>query len=321
MNMIWFRDFNWRSPVDRIFLCASPTVGAPSMGGGGPAASPTAAPTVAPTSPTPVTSGPSGVPPVSPTGQPSGQPTVPPNGNEANIAILRSNHELITRLGGPEAVQAAVTRAQTLSTLHTEGTQLAEALGFTKESFEAGFAQDPADVIGYLRQQYETAQRGQGPDGRPNQPTVEQLLDRRLAPLEQTLNIQRTKEVNGQIDGELGRVLSDHAVFKGKSNIPPDVQGFVMDLAREHLKYDREGIQKIFKGDLSPVSAAFGKGLDTFFKAVNAYNAWNGQPASTNVPNPGNGGQPTNGGIKPFNLQALINGEEDAFQGLSTTRR
>ena len=325
-------NFGWKPPVfHRLFLAASAGVPSPAGGNtGAPAASPSA-PASVPSGPGPGSGSPgapaaspaapssSGAPAPSPSAQPSQSATGQPNGNDANIAVLRQSHELISRLGGPEAIQRYQQQVQVLNQLRTEGAQLAEQLGYTPESFEAAFGQDPADTLAYLRNAANQARANQP------EPTLEEVLNQRLGPVEQQLRMQQVERSNAAVDGELTRVFNEHAIFKGKSNIPADAQGFIMDLAREYLKYDQPGLKKVLAGDMSPVGTAFTAAMDRFFKAVNAYTQWNsglGQPASTgNQPQSQSTGTGNGNGAPKWNINDLIAGNEDAFQGLSTTRR
>lgn len=314
--------FGWKpAVVRRIHLHATSGVGAPNVGGGGAPAGGSPSPAPAPAAAPPAAPAPS-------QGGSPGAPAAPPpaNGglpsNAPNLDILRNSHELVTRLGGPEAAQRAFETAQTYTTLANEATQLAETLGYTPESLQTAFQKDPVGTLTFLRNEANQS-RGQGDPNQGND--LNAVLDQRLGPLEQIIRQQAVERANGAVDTELSRVFGEHAIFKGKSNIPPDVTNFIQDLAREYMKYDQQGLQKVHRGDLSAVGTHFNASLDRFLKAVNAYNTFmnGGQPAPA-----GQGGQPAPGapgaGQPPANkwsLSDLINGEENAFQGLTTTRR
>lgn len=314
-------NFGWKPPIhNRLLLTASPSVGAPTgaglgappapapgTGGGSPAPSPAPAAPAAPTAPP---SGP-GAPPVSPSG------ALP--ANDPNLAVIRSSHDLVTKHGGAEVINRW--SSFNLDTLNQEGSRLADSLGYTPESFAAAFKQDPIQTIAYMRD--EAARAGRGPaNGTGTPPDPRTAMDSRLGMVENAIRLQQVEKANTSVDGELSRVFADHAVFKGKQNVPADVTSFAQDLAREVLKYDQAGLDKILKGDLSPVKAAFDTAMDRFFKAVNAYSQWIGQPTAT----PGGNGAPPTGtppapATRNWNINDLIEGKEDAFQGMAITRR
>lgn len=308
-----FATFGWQPKVvSRLRLFATPGVGAPV---GAPAAPPAALPSP---SPAPAAAPAAGVPPSVTPGAPPVSPAGPLPANAENIAVLRQSHELVARLGGPEKAQAAYER---VTALHNEGSELAQSLGFTPESFERAFNQDPADTIAFMRAEATKLDARQPNANQP--PDINRVLDQRLGPLERQLRTQAVDKANGLVDTELTRLFSDHAIFKGATNVPPEISGFIQDLAREFMKYDNEGLKKVVSsGDSSLVKTHLDSAVDRFMKAVNAYSQWQATRGTTPSATPPAIGQPaTPPAGSGWKLSDLIDGKEDAFQGLSSTRR
>jgi hypothetical protein len=309
--------FGWQpKAVSRMRLYASSGVGAPAAGGAPSGGSPSPSPSPAPApsgAPAPATGVPSGAPPASPTGTTGGLPS-----NAPNLDALRSSHEALTRFGGLEAVQS---QAQAFTAMRTQSSELATKLGYTPESLEAAFQADPVGTYQFLLGEAAKAPAS----GEGAEPDLNQILDQRLGPIEQQVRMAKVEKVNGLVDAELGKVFGDHAIFKGAQGVPQEVSGFVQDLAREIMKYDKPGLAKMMQGDMAPVKVAFDAAIDRAMKMVNAFTKWQTERGTNGSGQPSNGQPPATGqpSATPnkWSLSDLIDGKEDAFQGLSTTRR
>lgn len=317
-----------------------------SGGGGAPAAAApaagsapsTAAPTGTGAQPgsQPGTSGNDGGRSASPAGQ-GGQGATPtpgsqPNPNDANIEVLRQSHQTVQRLGGPEKVTAAVER---YTKMYDTSKQLADALGYTPESFESAFAESPADIYTTLMQEAADAdgsrngnRNGNGDRGRGQQePTLQEVIDRQLSPLRNFATRQMAREANTAVDGEFNRLFSEQSLFKGKQ-VPAEVKEAIYNQFTDLVKGDAAAQNLILqKGDVSKLLPHFDAAVANMVKFTNSWTKWHtGSPS-----NDGNqGGQGNEGGQggrpaaaaspNPFSLDDVIEGNDVATKAMPSLR-
>lgn len=313
----------WNPRHLRLGLFAAGAPAAP--GGGGAPASPAAPAT--PAAPSPASPGP-GVPPASPTGTgvppvtPTGQPT-PTDPNAPNLEVLRTSHAKLAELGGVEKVSAAVA---TYQKTYDGAKALATQLGYTPESFEEAWKTDAAEVIAHLKSEARTAE-----DRSNSDPAT--LVDRKLAPVTSYIQQQMAKTANQGLESEFNTMFSNHALFKDKV-VPAEVKSAIQDHFADLIKWDKGALDKCLHGDFSGAKVHFEKALANMTQFSNKWMEWmsGGQPGTPpgTPPAPNRPGAPrgvdgqfvsADGKPKGNFLNALAEGEEDAFQHLSTTRR
>lgn len=255
-----------------------------------PVASPAAStvpPAAAPTSPV------GGVPGGSPT--PVASPVAAPNPNDANIATLRTNYERlkpwesVAKLGKPEQIQAAYQRHQALE---SEATQLAEALGYTTESLQEAFAEDPFDVITHLRSEYKRQNPGHV-DPKRIESMVNQGLKKAMGPIQEQINKQQTDTALGKLEQEFSRLISDKELGLG-DDTPADIKDELYNLV-DMMMPDSVMAEIKFEGKTSGVAAVFAEAKARLIKAVNSYNTWQASRAARN-PGGNQGGRAAGGG-------------------------
>lgn len=300
---------------------AAPSSGAPS------AASPTAPPAAPATPVTPAVPSSPASPAAAPTGPTAApSPATAPDSNAENLAVIRRSHEFVQKFGGVEKVTPAIER---YTKMYDTSKTLATQLGYSPESFEDAFAQDPGMIhqhlIGEARraQAERTAADGQVPK------EVRDLLNRELAPVRSVLQRQRAEAANRIVDSDFDTRLSSHSLFTGKS-VPQGVKEAIYDRFVDLAVADQKTQQAILdNGDASGLAAHFDKAVADYFASVNAYNAW----ANGNGPQPGNSGGRPRGpdgqflpaaaaptSANPFSLQDVIDGEDNATKALPSLR-
>jgi hypothetical protein len=322
--------------IRRIQLNAAGAVASPGGdGGGGGGSSAAAAPPAVGSQPAAAGSNSSGA-------QPGGTPAAngangsgtPPgqgagNGNADNIAILRTSHETLSRLGGADKVSAAV---QQYTKIHSTASQLAEQLGYTPESFESSFAEDPIAIHNHLINEARqvAAQRGQDRNGNgQGQGNGNQGqgpdINRELAPIRNFIQNQMADKANTAVDTEFNSQLSAHSLFKGKQ-VPPEIRNAIYDNFTELVKGDNAAQMKVLKsGDVSGLKVHFDSAVANMIKFAQSYGSWasggNGQGGNGGQGN-GNGqgaqgqgqgqGQNTSDPYKNLTLDDIISGDDKA---------
>lgn len=323
--------------IQRMLLFASGAVATPGGdGGGGSGTSGTAAPpAAAPPAATPGNgsgTGQGAQPGGTPAANGGNGPGTPPgqgagNGNADNIAILRTSHETLNRLGGADKVQAQLAQ---YTKIHSTSSTLAERLGYTAESFETAFAEDPIAIHNHLINEARqvAAQRGNGNgqgngqgqgNGNNNQPDI----NRELAPIRSFIQNQMADKANTLVDGEFNTQLGNHALFKGKT-VPPEIRTAIYDNFTELVKGDDAAQMKVLKsGDVSGLKAHFDSAMANMIKFAQTYGAWmggtnqgggGGNNGGNNGQGNGNGNQnqSTNDPFKGMVLQDIIDGDPKA---------
>lgn len=321
--------FGFKLPhaVSRIQLFAAGAVAAPGGDGGGGGGTPAAAPPASGQGAPPTGQGSNnggtnnggGTPPpngANGSGTPPGQGA---NGNAENIAILRQSHETLNRMGGAEKVQAI---QQAYTKIHSTALGLAEQLGYTPESFEEAFTQDPIAIHNHLIAEARQAAQGRGNgNGQGNgnngqQPTFREVLNREVAPLRNFVQNQMAERANNMVDGEFKTQFDSHVLFKDKQ-VPPDVRNAIYDHFTDLVKADDAAqLAVIRSGDVSKLKVHFDTAVANMIKYAQAYNKWStGTGAGQGDGGGGNGGQ-GNGG-QNGGQQGQNGGQGDPFKGMT----
>jgi hypothetical protein len=263
-------------------------------------------------------------------GSPTGQ-----GGSDPNIATIRASHEALQRLGGLDKVQGAVER---YNRMHDTSAEIATQLGYTPESFEAAFAESPAEIYTHLLNEFEVAQRasgrGDGTRGEVNQ-VLQDHLNRQLQPIRQHIIRQQAREANDRVDSEFGRLFGEQTLFKGKQ-VPAEVRDFVYNHFTDLVKWDDNVQNAVLQGDVSKLQPLFDKAVANLVAFSNNWAKWTtgsaGTGAGTGTGTGANAGAGTgtgeggtgagngNGARNPFSLDDIIEGNENATRALPSMR-
>lgn len=316
-------NFDWggvNAPQYLGFMAAS-GAGAPASPAAAPAAAPSSGTTGAPSG-TPPPPTPSGAPPTASPAAPGVSTTPPPSGtdpNAANLEVIRKSHELVQKYGGTENVTTA---AERYTQLYTSSKDLATKLGYTPESFERAFGEDPAAIAVHLQTESRQQQRQRSESDANIPAPVRDLLNRELAPVREAQARQMAQEANRLVDNDFNSQLSSHSLFKDKT-VPPEVRNDIYDRFVEAAVADVATQNAILKtGDISGLKVHFDKAVADHYAMVNAHAKWNGTtPTGTTGNNGGTNPPPTTrANPNPFNLDDIIEGNDNATAGLASMR-
>ena len=237
----------------------------------------------------------------------SSTPVTPASSEAPNTKQLQEQYEQArkqldsySQLGKPEELQGLTARYQGW---HNESVKLGRALGYSEESIQAAFADNPLETLSFLKQQFTQSQGAEQnlSDPRQLRSLVERVVNEQTRPV--------TEHINGQI-AERG-VATFNQTFDAAFDkaYPPDKhQGFpevvkklLKDATTEMMKYDPQALHRLkTEGRTADIERFFESARAMVMNALIAYSGW--EAKRSGMPGPGN----VVPGKKKFTLDDII---------------
>jgi hypothetical protein len=242
-------------------------------------------------------------------GSPSASPA-PSSPSDADLRTLRQNYESYKKLGDLDKLTPEVQGYRgAIAKVH----ELGRTLGYTEDSVQAAFLNDPVATIQALQQEaQQQARNPQATDPKNNDPR--NMVREEIAPLMQFVQKQMTDAANTRFENEFSNLLGADPEFK---DCPEDVRTAIRDMVSESFKHDEPAMQRLLQGKTSDIKKYVDGVKERFLKVVNAHSQWKG----TRTPVGENRQTTDPGGKKNFTLDDIINGNDNATAAIPSLRR